>query len=385
MIDPKYADLPGIAYDQPDIYETDDVSESEQFQDCMPDDGDSVDKININATDAFNKFKDKIISNQSKTEKKEFTNDETPLERYQRIKREVQELKEQIGTIKDNTKGNEEFKSLTDILQQIETTEKELSVMNVDKLLSGKAVATLHNNQEIYIKELQSQIEIFKQKENIKSNYPSKKIDLPTQGGIKNDTLKYQMIYLPDKAKLQDNARLSNLEKRLGHLESVVGISNDNAAKISQILKAQGMVQSIEKLMANACLLDSSQLDILENKVSSLLGKMDSVQKKSLTSQETKYEKTILELYDLVKEYENSSQTLPQTVDRMLSLSGLHSKAAEFFNQLKELEDLQQSISGSLVKDETLLIEMQKHFSSNLDVIMKDISSLNERIKKLKK
>lgn len=43
------------------------------------------------------------------------------------------------------------------------------------------------------------------------------------------------MTYFPDKAKVQDIARISHLEKRLGFLENVIGISNDSNTKCSQV------------------------------------------------------------------------------------------------------------------------------------------------------
>lgn len=50
--------------------------------------------------------------------------------------------------------------------------------------------------------------------------------------------------------------------------------------------------------MANACLLNSSQLDVLENKVTSLIHKMDSViQKKAMTLQDSRHEKTVSIIY----------------------------------------------------------------------------------------
>ena len=42
MADPKYANLPGIAHDQPDFYETGDLPESEQHYD------DDADQVNYN-------------------------------------------------------------------------------------------------------------------------------------------------------------------------------------------------------------------------------------------------------------------------------------------------------------------------------------------------
>ena len=61
MADPKYANLPGIAHDQPDFYETGDLPESEQHYD---DDGDdaieggigidnAVETLHISASDAM--------------------------------------------------------------------------------------------------------------------------------------------------------------------------------------------------------------------------------------------------------------------------------------------------------------------------------------------
>ena len=86
-----------------------------------------------------------------------------------------------------------------------------------------------------FYRELQSQIEIFKQKKATESSIPKKEVSAASQDLAKSGTLKYQMIYHPDKAKVQDIARMSNLEKRLGHLESLIGISDDSTAKCSQV------------------------------------------------------------------------------------------------------------------------------------------------------
>lgn len=403
MIDPKYTDLPGIAYDQPDVYETDDTPENENYQDNQ-EDGDSVEKLNVNPVDAFYKFKDKHVSSKGVDFSDSITGksktgynlcsgewnisyrdeNETPVQKHQRLKLEVQELLDEIGAIRKNAKENEESKSLTDIIYQIETTGKELESMNIDSLLSGNSDSYFSNHQELHFKELKSQIEIFKQK-NFVDNKSGKEINLPTQELSKQGTLKYQMIYFPDKAKVQDIARISHLEKRLGYLEHIVGIPNDSTAKSSQILKSKGIVNSMEKLMTNSFLLNSNQLDVLETKVASLLQKMDTVlQKKASTLQDSKHEKVIIELYDLFKQSEDCSQILPQVVDRMTSLSSLHQRAAEFVNQLKELENLQQNIGGSLTSNKTFLEGIQNNFSSNLEIIGNDIASLNERLKKLK-
>ncbi|XP_011495731.1 PREDICTED: probable dynactin subunit 2 isoform X2 [Ceratosolen solmsi marchali] len=390
------------AYDQPDIYETNDPPENNQFTDCTQEDEDSIEKVNVSATDAFNKFKDKYVSSKdvdfsdrisSKSKVgynlcqwEYYSNgeNEAPIQKYQRIQHEMQELRDQILTVQRNLKDNEDSKSVTDLVYQIECTGKELDSLNLDSL-SETSITYLSNFQEVRFKELASQIEIFKHKNYIESSYPVKDINLQSQGPTKYGTLKYQMTYFPDKAKIQDLARISHLEKRLGYVENIIGISNDNTTKCSQILKSKGITKSIEKLMASACLLNSTQLDILENKVTSLIDKIDKViLKKTSIKQDSKHELIVEELYDLVKKSQNCSEILPQTIDRMLSLNGLHRKAAEFGNQLKDLENLQETINGTLINNKTLLEGIQKNFASNLEVMACDITSLNERIQKLK-
>ena len=60
MADPKYANLPGLALDQPDVYETSDLPEVDQFDDKFVDD-DVVETLHITATEAFGKFKSKQL------------------------------------------------------------------------------------------------------------------------------------------------------------------------------------------------------------------------------------------------------------------------------------------------------------------------------------
>ncbi|XP_058800466.1 dynactin subunit 2 isoform X2 [Phymastichus coffea] len=401
MIDPKYADLPGIAYDQPDVYETEDLA-TDTFQDCTEEDNDSIEKIYVNTIDAFHKFKDKHLSsvnadfsNSISTKKKTgynvsgewehsyYNENETPLQKFTRIKLEIQELFDQIKAMNNHLKEKEEPQSLTDLMYEIDAMGRELDALSIDKLLNDNE-SSLSNYEEIRFRELLSQIELFKQKNKFQMTLPKSETAASITEKTKEGILKYQMIYFPDKSKIQDLARISHLERRLGYLETIVGVSNDNSSKCSQIVKSQGITKSIEKLMANACLLNSTQLDVLENKVTSLIYKTDTLaQKKISVVPDPKKEKMVWELYHLVKQSEYHSQILPQIIDRLLSLSNLHKKAVDFINQLKELEKLQEHISTSLEHQKILLEGMQSNFSKNLEIVANDIGAMSERIKRL--
>ncbi|KAJ6645485.1 Dynactin subunit 2 [Pseudolycoriella hygida] len=63
MADPKFANLPGIAYDQPDVYETADVADQEtsDYYDEEPA-NESIERLHISTKDSFNKFKGKYLT-----------------------------------------------------------------------------------------------------------------------------------------------------------------------------------------------------------------------------------------------------------------------------------------------------------------------------------
>lgn len=59
--------------------------------------------------------------------------------------------------------------------------------------------------------------------------------------------------------------------------------------------------------------------------------------------------------------------------------------AGEFSKSLTQLEELQSQISNGLENNKTVLKGVQESFATNLEVIRKNISALEERASKLKK
>jgi len=86
-----------------------------------------------------------------------------------------------------------------------------------------------------------SQIELFKQT----SVVPSSKSENKTDDSIESGVLKYQMMYLPEKARMQEAARVAQLEQRLCCLENLIGTSNDKLSKFSQV----GLVISLTSML----------------------------------------------------------------------------------------------------------------------------------------
>ncbi|XP_076288731.1 dynactin subunit 2 [Lasioglossum baleicum] len=404
MADPKYADLPGIAYDQVDVYETTDLPESEQFQLYSEDETDIIQKIHISATEAFNKFKGKhvisetvdfsdCVSLRPRTGYKfgdwELPGDgekETPIQKYQRLQHEIKELYEEINDVKQKAKDEAEVKSVVDIISQVQDLGKQLDCLKLEECLGTDLVATLSDPQGTRLKQLISQIEAFKQTSIPTSESDSKSPSTKVEKTAEPTVLKYQMTYLPEKARMQEAARIALLEQRLCNIESIIGTTNDKLSKFSQNLKCQGVMDAVQQLGAKAALLDTFQLDIIENRLASVIHRMDNIaQKKAALALDTEQEQKISEMYEIMKQTETMSQILPQTVNRMLALNTIHQQAAEFNKSLTRLDELQLQITSDLESNKSLLKGVQESFASNLEIIKNNIEALDERIKKISK
>ncbi|XP_066584141.1 dynactin subunit 2 [Prorops nasuta] len=403
MANPKYADLPGIAYDQSDVYETTDLPESEQ-QVYSEDENEIVERIRTTPSEAFNKFKDKNISSEHVDFSERITRKprtgyqifgcwetpgegekETPIQKLQRLQSEVKELYEEINEIKEKAKNKEEDKSTAEMILQVDSIGKQLNSLNLEEYLGADLLVSFSDPQGVRIKQLVSEIELFKntvptdEKLNLKQKTQSGK---ETEPGV----LKYEMMYVPEKARMQEIARIAKLEQRICCLENIIGSGDDKIAKFSQNLKTQGIIEAVQQLGAKAALLDANQLDGIESRLSTLIHKMDNVvQKKSTLAQDSEQEQKITEMYETTKKVEMMSQILPQTVNRMVALNGIHQQAAGFAKTLTELAELQMQISTDLENNQGLLKGVQNSFATNLETIMNNLQSLDERVKKLKK
>lgn len=307
---------------------------------------------------------------------------ETALQKFQRLQCEIKELYEEVNELKEKSKDEEEIKSASEIISQARQIEKQLVSLKLEECLGLDVVASLSDPQGTILKQLVSQIELFKQSVPPSELSESKKTDESNEPGV----LKYQMMYLPEKARMQEAARIAQLEQRLCCLENIVGTSNDKLSKFSQNLKSQGIMEAVQQLEAKTALLDVNQLDTIETRLGTLIYRMDSIaQKKATTEQESEQEQKISEMYEIMKKTDSISQILPQTVERLLALSDIHQQAAAFSKSLIKLEELQVEISSGLESNKSLLKGVQESFASNMEVIKGNIALLDERIKKLNK
>lgn len=395
MADPKYADLPGIAHDEPDVYETNDLPESEQGDNFYEPENEPVERIHISSEDAYNRFKGKFLNASSVDFSERVTQrirtgydarsgdwelaglgeKETPIQKYQRLQCEMKELLEEVNAL-NKDKNGEKLDCLIPT-EQVEQSLKLLADLKLEESLGEEIIAKISDPEGAQIKKLLAQLEQFKQNINEK---PESQTQTP------QDSIIYQFNYRPEQTKLKQTARVAELESRLHRLEAVLGASSDKLSRLTTATNKGSLLEAAQYLSATASLLDSSQLDHIEGRLSALAQKLDSIsQKKKELQQDEEKDKMILDLYDLVKNSENISKLLPHTIDRLKSLEALHNKATEFTKTITQIELVQSEIASNVQNNKTLLQGVQESFAMNLNEINQTVMSLDSRIKALKK
>ncbi|XP_056647582.1 dynactin subunit 2 [Diorhabda sublineata] len=394
MANPKYADLPGIAHDEPDVYETCDLPESEQTADFFEEENDPIERIHLSSNEAFNKFKGKYLGSENvdfsnKISKKNRIGydarsgdwelvgpgeNETLIQKYNRLQCELKEVLEEVNKLKNGKK--EESENCLVSSQKVEQALKQLADLKLENTLGEELIQKISDPQGVQIKKLLSQLEQFKATIN-------EKPESETEGN--ESGIVYQFNYRPEKSRLIQTTRLADLETRIHKLESAIGIPSDKLSRLTAATSKKSLFEVAEHLSATASLLDSSQLDHIEGRLGAMAQKLEAIaEKKKQVQQNEEKDKMILELFDLVKNTESVSKLLPQTIDRLKSLEQLHNKAANVTKTIAQIEVAQAEMKGHVQNNNMLLQGVQESFATNLNEINSTVISLDARIKALK-
>lgn len=106
---------------------------------------------------------------------------------------------------------------------------------------------------------------------------------------------------------MSSNFNFKCLQKRLGVCES------------------GGLIEAVRLLLGQLSVLNPTQLDAVDTRVSNLLPKLEQTAAK-LDSQDPEKDKKINELYEIILKATQESHLLPEVLQRMVALESLHQK-----------------------------------------------------------
>ncbi|KAM4797423.1 dynactin subunit 2 isoform 1-T2 [Rhinophrynus dorsalis] len=401
MADPKYADLPGIARNEPDVYETSDLPEDDQAEfDAEELTSTSVEHIIVNPNAAYDKFKDKKVGTKgldfsdriSKSKRTGYESGEyellgegiglkeTPQQKYQRLLHEVQELTQEVEKIQNSVKESATEEKLTPVAlaKQVATLKQQLVSTHLEKLLGPDAAINLTDPDGALAKRLLTQLDVAKTRKGPEGKSPAKGSDTAS-------LVTYELHCRPEQNKFSQAAKVAELEKRLGELEAAVRCDQDSQNPLTVGLQGSSLMDTVEILQAKVNMLDVASLDQVEARLQSVLGKMNEIAKHKAAIEDADTESKVHQLYDTVQKWDSMSSTLPQVVQRLVTLKQLHEQAMQFGQLLTHLDTTQQMISNSLKDNTSALAMVQKAMKENLATVEDNFSNIDSRIKKLGK
>ncbi|CAL1536482.1 unnamed protein product [Lymnaea stagnalis] len=407
MADPKYVNLPGIDINSPDVFESSDLPEAEQNFAPQTEEfeSDNVERVNINTDAAFKAFKGKSVATGTLdfsdsigksrrigyfTDRTEYelvrinySKQETLQQKFQRIQHELRELADEVGKIKENVKeaGSGEGLSPVDLGKQLEYLQHQLADLHLEKLLGPEAHVDLSDPQGALKKRLLTQIESFKPGSDVKGK------EKEPVGSKDKDCVLYELYYRPEQSQFSKNAKLATLEERLERLENVIGRSFDKMNVLTADSENKSLIGAVATLNSKLSLLDASNTETVEARLNAVLQKMQQIaEKKEKEPQaDPDKQKRISELYDIVKKWEGTAETLPQVVDRLISLKELHEQALQFSQALSYLDTAQQELKASITAHSDMQKQLETSLEENNKIVRQNVESIGKRLDSIKK
>uniref|UniRef100_A0A8C0LLA5 Dynactin subunit 2 n=1 Tax=Canis lupus dingo TaxID=286419 RepID=A0A8C0LLA5_CANLU len=399
MADPKYADLPGIARNEPDVYETSDLPEDDQAEFdavrlCEELTSTSVEHIIVNPNAAYDKFKDKRVGTKGLGETGLETGwgelgeglgvKETPQQKYQRLLHEVQELTTEVEKIKTSVKESATEEKLTPVVlaKQLAALKQQLVASHLEKLLGPDAAINLTDPDGALAKRLLLQLEATK---NSKGTGSGGK----TTGGtpVDSNLVTYELHSRPEQDKFSQAAKVAELEKRLTELEATVRCDQDaqRAFPLGEACPHPFPQETVELLQAKVNALDLAVLDQVEARLQSVLGKVNEIAKHKASVEDADTQSKVHQLYETIQRWSPIASTLPELVQRLVTIKQLHEQAMQFGQLLTHLDTTQQMIASSLKDNTALLTQVQTTMRENLSTIEGNFANIDERMKQLGK
>ncbi|KAJ3123958.1 hypothetical protein HK098_001547 [Nowakowskiella sp. JEL0407] len=368
--------------------------------------------------------------------------EETIIEKYRRLVQEVQELAVELKPKFENQVDDELFvdsksgevvvkndvlnkdldpKKLVShswLVQQVANLQSELEGLGQVAgagigLVNSSSIDAAKSVQQIATyKKLMDNINTTKQK-----SVSGKSTAMASVGGQNDSAVTYELFFTPEVSKQAELARIGELELRINALEKVVGTHYVDDLQyadstVSEIVQTSGnLVTAIANLDHYLSILtEPFKMDLLNAKVKTLtaqLEKLAELRKRhtdatlssatgsgsaidftrqggtsdiDMQAIQSETERRVEYLFMMLEKLDPVASSIPMLITRLKALRQVHSEAAVFadtLNQLKEDQAKLERNSQQLVK---AVSGMEKSFSENKDIILKNVTSLEGRM-----
>lgn len=303
------------------MYETPDVPEESTSDFYEDPETEIIERLHISSDDSYNKFKKKYLTgNVDYSDKSgnrydvragcwELAADgekESPIEKYRRIKCEMDELMQEITNLNTNAAvSKENKKSYEAVSVVVNSARKVLGSLRLEQVLGSETAATTSDGE---VKRLLKEVDDFRKTSDDGATKP------PTLSSLSPQ-------------QLEQTKRIAELEAHLHRVETLIGApQSEKLNRLASTLETNGtLLDSVQKISTKAALLQPAQLDDIEARIAALTTKLNTInQKCSYLGRKTGDDDKVQELFAIAKKTEPVTKLLPNMLQRMKTLEELH-------------------------------------------------------------
>lgn len=405
----KYANLPGIAVDQPDLYESN--AEVDKLPNRIESpvnfliDTELAENINLFDIDAKQAFKVFEKSNIGGADFEELIgyktrnydhiqspnlntnnandNQELVLQKFERLEKESQHLINQLKSYKSKEHQDQDFGKLKFINSLTKITKHTLYILGqtinpqaiVNNLQSLKLQLKNNINENLVIIESKDVVDFVKVDKSIDSN----------ESKIKSKNLHLSQLLINRPNLVPTISPIEALEKRIDRIEMLLNRDQDKIASINSYTNGQNLTESINVLNTRVGLLDNSILEQLDGRVTALLSKLNKTLEKKYDSEGDIQQKSkISQLHEAVLKAEKNMAAVCDLTSRLNISAQNQEEALKFAEDLWNLDNFQQKVHSDVKLNQHLLKLLQENFKTKMETIKSSLTNLDERIKALK-
>ncbi|CAI6356587.1 unnamed protein product [Macrosiphum euphorbiae] len=322
--------------------------------------------------DSFNKsFK---IKHELKSEYWELAaqgEQETPMQKYYRLKFETEDLLIQVSNFQIVNERDQNETLCANIGLQIQNILNKLCIFSVNGQLS------LENHETTNIFNLQTYITTKLFEKCLSSVDKEQFIVINNISKVLNIRKIFKDLQ-PNTSKIVQLLQISRLEDRLKKLEVIIGSEKSILMRLADKNHSDGLVEAVYILRQLSKLI-LPQINVIESRIVYLLPKLKQITSKKLDQKLEVDEKTN-KLYEFIQRAREKSNLLPHTIQRMTILDIFRHKVETFAVTMNNFRTQYSETSKTLKNNELLLHNIETFIPKHLASVVSNLQSLNSRI-----
>lgn len=352
MADPKYADLPGIATDQPDTYET----SSDRGHDTDEDSLESEESETLHLSSLSWLGGELEVGGDQ----------ETLTQRFTRLRCEVTQLTEDLDSL---TESSRHEGSLAGLLRQVSQLRQQLEGCDLGQ--EGIAVPGQAANQKALLDQLAAQIkDIVPPGGKSSADAAAGTFDLYLCGG--------------SAAAGGSTTTVAELDRQLARLEGLVGAKNlEQRRVLSAETDGLSLYSAVQLLDQRRSAQNAQHLTHVEGRLAALNNRLDALGQQKGLVQKARSASQVAALYDALESRAGMLAVLPEVAARLADVAQLQQGAATWTGRLADVAAQQEVTDRLLAENRSAVSATQQLVTERLGGVLDQVARMQDNLQAL--